>query len=107
MLYAAKGYWPGVTEIALEQVAGRAARGGRRSSGVGVSYLGSLLFSADELVLCLFGGTSRTAVKHASERLGIPCERLMDSLWLSSDRRTREDGNIARVLAGRTWRKRT
>ena len=47
-----------------------------------VMYLGSLLFAADDLVLCLFQGPSRAAVIQVSDRLGIPRERLMDSLWL-------------------------
>lgn len=86
MLYAAKCYWPGVTELELEQVAARAPRSGSSPSPDGVAYLGSLLFSADDLVLCLFKGPSRAAVKHISDQLGIPCERLMDSVWLQPDR---------------------
>lgn len=86
MLYAAKCYWPGVTETELERVAAWAARSDPRSARDGVAYLGSLLFSGDDLVLCLFEGPSRAAVKHASERAGIPCERLMDSIWLAPDR---------------------
>lgn len=86
MLYAAKCYWPGVTQRELEQVVARVPRSGSSSSPDGVAYLGSLLFSADDLVLCLFEGPSRTAVKRASDRLGIPCERLMESVWLQSDR---------------------
>ena len=88
MLYAAKCYWPGVTETDLDEVAARAARADTGPSDDRVSYLGSLLFSADDLVLCLFTGPSRVAVTHVSERLGIPCERLMDSVWLAPDRRT-------------------
>ena len=88
MLYAAKCYWPGGTETELEQVAARAPRVGSSSSRDGVAYIGSLLFSADELVLCLFEGPSRGAVKHASDGLGIPCERIMDSVWLQPDRAT-------------------
>ena len=82
MLYAAKCYWPGVTESDLEQVAERAATASLGSGRDGVAYLGSLLFAADDLVLCLFQGPSRAAVIRASDRLGIPCERLMDSAWL-------------------------
>ena len=82
MLYAAKCYWPGVTEADLEQVAERSARAGLSSGRDGVAYLGSLLFAADGLVLCLFQGPSRAAVIQASGRLGIPSERLMDSAWL-------------------------
>jgi hypothetical protein len=106
MLYAAKCYWPGVTEADLEQVAERAARGDIRSRDEGVAYLGSLLFSAEDLVLCLFEGPSRTAVKHASERAGIPCERPMDSVWLQPDQRTRARGVTMRLSAvGRVLRR--
>jgi hypothetical protein len=88
VLYAAKCYWPGVTETELEQVAARAPRPGSSPARNGVAYLGSLLFSKDDLVLCLFEGPSRTAVKDTSDRLGIPCERLMESVWLQPDRAT-------------------
>ena len=82
MLYAAKCYWPGVTESDLEQVAERAATVTLGSGRDGVAYLGSLLFVDDDLVLCLFQGPSRAAVIQAGDRLGIPSERLMDSAWL-------------------------
>jgi hypothetical protein len=88
MLYAAKCYWPGVTDSDIEHVAERAAPVDAEGDHKGVVYLGSLLFSDDDLVLCLFEGPSRAAVKHASERAGIPCERLMDSVWLKPDRQT-------------------
>src|SRR5215470_3706002 len=51
MLYAAKCYWPGVTAAALNQVAGRAAQAGLDAGAGTVSYLGSLLFPADDLRL--------------------------------------------------------
>jgi hypothetical protein len=86
MLYAAKCYWPGVTETDLEQVTERAGRAGLAAGSSTVTYLGSLLFAADDLVLCLFHGPSRAAVIQVSERLGIPCERLMDSAWLGPHR---------------------
>jgi hypothetical protein len=91
MLYAAKCYWPGVTGSDLEQVADRAASAGLASGTGPVSYLGCLLFAADDLVLCLFCGPSRAAVIQASGRLRIPCERLMDSAWLGPHRRNPED----------------
>ena len=72
MLYAAKCYWPGVTETDLQQVAGRAAATGLASGGHTVTCLGSLPFTADDLVLCLFQGPSRAAVIQASDQLGIP-----------------------------------
>ena len=86
MLYAAKCYWPGVTAADLDQVAGSAARTGLDTGTGTVSYLGSLPFAADDLVLCLFQCPSRAAVTAASGRLGIPCERLMDTAWLGSQR---------------------
>jgi DNA-binding beta-propeller fold protein YncE len=99
MLYAAKCHWPGVTETNLELVAERAVR--TTASRDRAAYLGSLLFSADDLVLCFFEGSSRTAVKHVSGRLGIPCEQLMDSSWLSPGRLTRErKTGMIRRLAG-------
>jgi hypothetical protein len=81
MLYAAKCYWPGVTHADLQQVAEHAKAKPGTPSG-SVSYLGSLLFAADDLVLCLFQGPTRAAVIQASDRLGIPCERLMEPIWL-------------------------
>ena len=90
MLYAAKCYWPGVTQADLESVAERAAQTGPGPGRDRVAYLGSLLFAADDLVLCLFQGASRAAVIQASDRLGIPSERLMDAAWLGPDRPARE-----------------
>jgi hypothetical protein len=88
MLYAPKCYWPGVTETELELVAARAPRANSSSGRDLVAYLEALLFSTDDLVLCLFEGPSRTTVKHASDRLGIPCERIMDPVWLQPHRNT-------------------
>jgi Nickel responsive protein SCO4226-like len=91
MLYAAKCYWPGITRAELEQATARTS--GARSNALAseVNYLGALLFSNDDLVLCLFDAPSRTAVKLASEQAGIPCERVMDSVWLVPDRSTLEE----------------
>jgi hypothetical protein len=85
MLFAAKCYWPGVTEADLEPVAAHAATADASSARDGVAYLGALLFADDDLVLCMFEGPSRIAVKQAAEHAGIPCERLMDSIWLAAD----------------------
>jgi hypothetical protein len=52
MLCAAKCYRPGVTAAALEQVAGRAARAGLDTGAGPVTYPGSLLFAAGDLVPC-------------------------------------------------------
>ena len=88
MLYAAKCYWPGVSQSELEQVATRALKGDSPPARGEVVYRGSLLFSDDDLVLCLFEGPTRAAVKRASEQAGIPCERVMQSVWLEPERAT-------------------
>lgn len=90
MLYAAKCYWPGVTRADLHQVAGRAARAGLNTGTGPVSYLGSLLFPADDLVLCLLQGSCRATVIQASDQLAIPSERLMDAVWLPPLQRNAE-----------------
>lgn len=90
MLYAAKCYWPGVTRSDLEQAAARAAETGSDPRPGDVTYRGSLLFCDDELVLCLFEGPSQAAVKGVSERAGIPCERVMNSVWLEPQPRSRK-----------------
>jgi hypothetical protein len=75
-LYAAKCFWPGVTERALARAAAVAA------TAAHAGYRGSLLFPEDELALCLFDAATRAAVRRTTERAGIPCERVMKSLWL-------------------------
>ena len=82
MFYAAKCYWPGVNETEFEAIAARATENSSRDARHGAKYLGSLLFRDDELVLCMFEAPSPSAVKRASDRAGIPCERVMDSIWL-------------------------
>ena len=76
-----------MTESDIEHVAERAAPVASDPDHGRVVYLGSLLFSGDDLVLCLFKGPSRPAMKHASENAGIRCERLMDTEWLTPDPR--------------------
>lgn len=84
MLYAAKCFWPGVTLAELDEASVRArgdAGSGRAPRGK-AAYLGSVLFPDDELVLCLFEASSPSAVQRASDRAGLPCERVMESVWL-------------------------
>jgi hypothetical protein len=88
MLYAAKCYWPGVTQSKLERVATRALDADSQPTHSHVKYRGALLFGDDDLVLCLFEAPSHAAVKRASEQVGIPCERIMQSVWLEPDRTT-------------------
>jgi hypothetical protein len=72
-VHAAKCFWPGSTEREVAQATARV---------VSESYLGSMFFPADELVLCLFAGASRGAIQSAVTRAGIPSERIMESVWM-------------------------
>jgi hypothetical protein len=87
MIFTAKCYWPGITPEELALAAARATREAESATrgGSALVYLGSILFPDDELVLCLFDGPSPAAVKNANERAGIPCERIMRSIWLAPD----------------------
>jgi hypothetical protein len=91
MLYAAKCYWPQVTAQEVDAAAAKAAREAQHVSRAGsnVAYVGSMLFPDDDLVLCLFESSSPAAVKRANERAGIPCERVMQSVWLAHPRSER------------------
>jgi hypothetical protein len=84
MLYTAKCFWPGVTENEL-----RLAAASARDDGDGVrsaTYRAALYLPRDELVLCLFDASSHEAVKRASERAGMPCERVIETVWIGGPR---------------------
>lgn len=86
MLYTAKCFWPGVTEEELRQAAERAGSEiGERQT----VFRGALYLPGDELVLCLFESPSRADVKQASEKAGMPCERVIETVWVDP---TKEGG---------------
>jgi hypothetical protein len=81
MLYTAKCYWPGINaddfgRVASPQLTRRSAESRE------IIYRGAILFPEDDLVLCLFDASSRAAVKEAAECARVPCERVIDSVWL-------------------------
>ena len=80
MLYTAKCFWPGVTEDELRLAAARAV--GETGERPRTAFPGSLFLPGDELVLCLFDSSSRAGVKRASERAGMPCERVIETVWV-------------------------
>jgi hypothetical protein len=81
MLYTAKCFWPGVTEDELRLAAARArSETWERPRTI---FRGALYLPGDELVLCLFDASSRASVKRASERAGMPCERVIESVWVA------------------------
>jgi hypothetical protein len=82
MLYAAKCFWPGISAREFEHEAAPRLSLARSSSATDAAYLGSLVFGVDELVLCLYEGSSRGSVMEAARRARVPCERIMESAWL-------------------------
>ena len=76
MLYTAKCFWPSVTESEVREILERAAERPTPTTR------GALLFTDDQLVLCLFESETREAVRAASVQLGIPCERVIETVWV-------------------------
>jgi hypothetical protein len=78
MLYAAKCFWPGVAEEDVRLASVRAS-----SRAPSSAFRGALYLPADELVLCLFEAESAAVVKRESERAGMPCERVIETVWIT------------------------
>lgn len=83
MLYAAKCYWPGLTEDVLLDVADRARQ--RNDAGGDTRFRGLLYLPGDETALSLFEADSPASVKQASESVGMPCERVIATVWVAPD----------------------
>jgi hypothetical protein len=81
MLYAAKCYWPGVTEEVLRDAADRARH--PNESDEAPVFRGLLYLRGDETVLSLFEADSPASVKQASERFRMPCERVIATVWVA------------------------
>jgi hypothetical protein len=88
--YLVECYWPGVNEDKLATAAQRVQEAAIElgSSGHDLEFLGSILVPADETVFCLFEGREAD-VRAASERAGMPFERVLESLRI--DYRQREE----------------
>jgi hypothetical protein len=84
MLFTAKCFWPAVTLPEVDRAGDRAGHAARQltRAGTTVAYLGAFVVEEDELVLCLFEAASSTAVTEVTQRARIPCERLMETVWL-------------------------
>lgn len=81
MLYAAKCYWPGVTEDDLRDAADRAHK--HKNTGDRPIFRGLLYLPGDETALSLFEADTAASVKQASERVGMPCERVIATVWVA------------------------
>jgi hypothetical protein len=83
MLYTAKCYWPGVDASEFDRGAAAELAAAASSGQDGSAYLGSILLPRDELVLCLLESSSRSAVQRITDRAAIPCERIIEAVWLA------------------------
>jgi hypothetical protein len=81
MLYAAKCYWPGVSKDVLVNAAERA--GEQNKAGDRAVFRGLLYLPGDETALSLFEADSPASVKQASESVGMPCERVIATVWVA------------------------
>jgi hypothetical protein len=79
MLYTAKCFWPGAGESEIRLAAARASSEAVQHHA---GFRGALYLPADELVLCLFEAMSPSSVKSESESAGLPCERVMETVWI-------------------------
>ena len=80
---------PGVTEATVQTLSRRVREELARSPASEVSFLGCLLMPEDEVLLCLFSGTS-AGVRSVSEGAGLPVERIVPCVaveWAASGRR--------------------
>jgi Nickel responsive protein SCO4226-like len=75
--FVAECFWPDVTSGDLAALDER-ARAAAEALGPPVRYLGSILITADEVVLCQFEGTAET-VREAAERAGVPFDRILET----------------------------
>jgi hypothetical protein len=84
MLYTVKCFWPGVSEPEVRAAA-------LRAGGEDAVFRGAYLLSGDDLVLALFEGESASAARRAGERAGMPCERVIETVWIAPSIRREEE----------------
>jgi hypothetical protein len=90
MLYTAKCFWPGAGESEIRLAAARASREAVRHHA---GFRGALYLPADELVLCLFEATTPSSVKSESESAGMPCERVIETVWIGPREEGKREGS--------------
>lgn len=75
-LYTAKCFWPGVTEEAVRTAVARV-------DASEAAFRGAYLLPGDALVLSLFEAESPVSVKRTAESAGMPCERVIETVWIA------------------------
>jgi hypothetical protein len=89
MLYTAKCFWPGAGESEIRLATARASR---EAVNHRADFRGALYLPTDELVLCLFEAASPLSVKSESESAGMPCERVMETVWIGPGLEDQSEG---------------
>jgi hypothetical protein len=80
--FFAECYWPGVDQARLEAAVERL--GPAQQPNVGVRWVDATLIPADEIVLCVFEAPSAGAVRATTDRAGMPSERILECIRLST-----------------------
>jgi Protein of unknown function (DUF4242) len=85
--YLVECFWPGIDEQKHASAAERAQAAALqlRREGEDIEFLGSILVPADETVFCFFKGREAD-VRGASERAGLPFERLLATVRINASR---------------------
>jgi len=80
-------YLPGITAGQLFDTARRAKAASAEitAGGTRLTYLSATLLCADETCYCLFHGPCERAVRQATGRAGIPCERIIPAVHLTAE----------------------
>ena len=81
--YLVECYWPGVSEPQLLDAIARTGTEGETVTDDCVRLVDSVLIPTDEIVLCVFEGSSEGAVRAAAQRAGLPAERVVESVRVS------------------------
>ena len=83
--HLAECFWPDVTHDELAALDGRVRESAVLTEGgpAPVRYLGTMLVPSDEVVFCFFEG-SLDAVRGVATRAGVPFERIVETVRVSS-----------------------
>lgn len=84
-------YWPGVTADEVGRICARLDRG----TEAGVTFLGGMLVSEDEVALFAFAAISLQHVRQACERARLRCDRAVTAVHFSASARSQASADAA------------
>ena len=76
--YLVECYWPNASEAQLKGAIERARRFEDSQRRNDVRWVDSVLIPADDIVLCVFEGSSADAVRAIAGQAGLPAERIVE-----------------------------